>query len=118
MQRSFLIIAYAPILRRVFDIAIPDVASPRILIMASYQLTTSSSQSSKANEQARMYEAIQRHNRSRAQRNAPNAVFVNVIDSGGRLSRPNDLQTMWDACDYCFSRSSLDGLRAVLAHHL
>ena len=100
------------------DIAVPGVASPRILIMASYQLTTSSSQSSKANEQARMYEAVQRHNRSRAQRNAPNVVFVNVIDGGGWLSRPNDLQTMWDACDYCFSRASLDGLRAVLAHHL
>lgn len=100
------------------DIAIPGVAASRILIMASYQLTTSSSQSSKANEQARMYESVQRHNRSRAQRNSPNVVFVNVIDGGGWLSRPNDLQTMWDACDYCFSRSSLDGLRAVLAHHL
>lgn len=65
-----------------------------------------------------MYEAVQRHNRSRAQRNAPNAVFVNVIDGGGWLSRPNDLQTMWNACDYCFSRASLDGLRTVLAHHL
>ena len=100
------------------DIAVPGIASPQILIMASYQLTTSSSQSSKANEQARMYEAVQRHNRSRARRNAPNVVFVNVIDGGGWLARPNDLQTMWDACDYCFSRASLDGLRAVLARHL
>lgn len=100
------------------DIAIPDIVNPRILIMSSYQVTTGSSQSSKASEQAGMYEAVQRHNRSRAQRNAPNVVFVNVIDGGGWLSRPNDLQTMWDACDYCFSRASLDGLRAVLARHL
>ena len=58
MQRSFLIIAYTPIFGRAFDVAVPGVAAPRILIMASYQLTTSSSQSSKANEQVRMYEAV------------------------------------------------------------
>lgn len=40
------------------------------------------------------------------------------LDGGGGLSRPNDLQTMRDACDYCFSRSSLDGLRVILARHL
>lgn len=100
------------------DIAIPNTDEPQILIMSSYQLTTSSSQSSKANEQLRMYQDIERHNRSRSQRDSPNALFINVIDGGGWLSRSNELQTMWDGCDYCFSYSSLSGLREVLRYHL
>lgn len=100
------------------DIAIPSIDEPRILIMSSYQLTTSSSQSSKANEQLRMYEDIRGYNSSRRQRNEPNVLFINVIDGGGWLSRPNDLQTMWNECDYCFSYSSLNGLKEVLQYNL
>ena len=47
------------------DIAIPNTDEPQILIMSSYQLTTSSAQSSKANEQLRMYQDIGNHNRRR-----------------------------------------------------
>ncbi len=100
------------------DIAIPNSDEPQILIMSSYQLTTSSSQSSKANEQLRMYQDIRGYNSSRRQRSELNVLFINVIDGGGWLSRPNDLQTMWDGCDYCFSYSSLNGLREVLKYHL
>ncbi len=100
------------------DIAIPDIDTPRILIMSSYQLTTGSSQSSKANEQLRMYQDVQSYNSSRNQRNNPDVLFINVIDGGGWLARPNDLQTMWRGCDYCFSLSSLDGLRSILDYHL
>ena len=100
------------------DIAIPDTETPRILIMSSYQLTTGSSQGSKANEQLRMYQDVRNHNSSRNQRNNPDVLFINVIDGGGWLARPNDLQTMWHECDYCFSLSSLDGLRDVLQHYL
>ena len=100
------------------DIAVPNTDEPQILIMSSYQLTTSSSQSSKANEQLRMYQEIRGYNSSRRQRNEPNVLFINVIDGGGWLSRPNDLQTMWDGCDYCFSRATLDGLTEVLEHYL
>ena len=96
------------------DAAIPDTTNPRILIMSSYQLTTSSSQSSKANEQARMYEDVRRHNASRSRRGMANVQFVNVIDGGGWLERPKDLQTMWSECDYCFPHSRIDGLKAVL----
>ena len=96
------------------DIAIPDASNPRILIMSSYQLTTSSSQSSKANEQARMYEDVRRHNASRSRRGMADVRFVNVIDGGGWLERPKDLQTMWSECDYCFPHSRLAELKAVL----
>lgn len=96
------------------DIAIPSASNPRALIMSSYQLTTSSAQSSKANEQTRMYESVRRYNGSRARRNAPDVLFINVIDGGGWLERPNDLQTMWRECDYCFPHSRLDDLKQVL----
>lgn len=100
------------------DIAVPNVSEPQVLIMSSYQLTTSSSQSSKANEQLRMYQDVRSYNSSRGQRNMPDVLFVNVIDGGGWLARPNDLQTMWRECDYCFSLASLDGLRDVLRYYL
>ena len=98
------------------DIAIPDTSNPRILIMSSYQLTTSSSQSSKANEQTRMYEDVRRYNSSRGQRDKPDVLFVNVIDGGGWLKRPNDLQAMWRECDYCFPSSRLDEFKDVLSY--
>ena len=99
------------------DVAIPDTSSPLFLIMASYQMTTSSAQSSKANEQQRMYQEVRNHNSKRQQRDQPDVLFINVIDGGGWLARPNDLQIMWSACDYCFSRSNLDGVREVLQHY-
>lgn len=99
------------------DVAIPNTSEPQFLIMASYQMTTSSSQSSKANEQLRMYQEVRNHNSSRRQRDLPDVQFINVIEGGGWLARLNDLQIMWRECDYCFSRSSLDGMRKVLQHH-
>lgn len=100
------------------DLVIPDTQQPQALIMASYQLTTASMQSSKANEQARMYADVQRHNRSRAQLNSPDVLFINVVDGGGWLARPRDLQSMWAHCDYIFPLSRLDGLREVLTHFI
>ena len=100
------------------DVAVPSTTEPHILIMSSYQLTTSSSQSSKANEQLRMYQDVRSYNSSRSQRNKPDVIFVNVVDGGGWLARPNDLQTMWRECDYCFSSSSLGRLYDVLSYHL
>ena len=100
------------------DIAIPNTSEPQVLIMSSYQITTSSAQSSKANEQLRMYQDVRSYNSSRGQRNKPDVLFINVIDGGGWLARPNDLQTMWRECDYCFSLSSLDRLRNVLQNRL
>ena len=100
------------------DVAIPNTSEPQVLIMSSYQLTTSSAQSSKANEQLRMYQDVRNYNSSRGQRNNPDVLFINVIDGGGWLARPRDLQTMWRECDYCFTLSSLDGLRDVLNHYM
>lgn len=69
------------------DVAIPNTSNPQLLIMSSYNLTTSSSQSSRANEHTLMYEDILRHNR----RKNEDVQFWNVIDGGGWLSRRSDL---------------------------
>ncbi len=100
------------------DIAIPTLEAPRILIMSSYQLTTSSAQSSKANEQARMYQLVQTHNESRQQRDYPDTLFVNVVDGGGWLSRSRDLESLWRKCDYCFSYAGLDDFKTMLSYYL
>ena len=89
------------------DITIPNTSSPQVLIMSSYSLTTSSAQSSKANEQARMYQDIQIYNRRKAQRNKFKVLFINVIDGGGWISRANDLNRMWEECDHCFCYSNM-----------
>ena len=97
------------------DIAIPNTSSPQILIMSSYSLTTSSAQSSKANEQARMYQDIQTYNRRKIRTNKPPILFINVIDGGGWLERVNDLNRMWQECDYCFCYSNMQkGLKTIL----
>lgn len=100
------------------DLAVPNTQHPQALIMASYQLTTSSSQSSKANEQARMYALVKQHNGRRAQLNNPDVLFINIIDGGGWLARSKDLQSMWANCDYIFPLSRMDGLQDVLAHYI
>ena len=97
------------------DIAIPNTRDPSILIMSSYSLTTSSAQSSKANEQARMYQDIQTYNRRKRQRNKSKILFINVIDGGGWLARSSDLERMWEECDYCFCHSNMkEGLKYIL----
>lgn len=100
------------------DIVIPNIKDPQILIMSSYNLTTSSAQTGRANEQKQMYSLIQRHNGRRG-RPTKNVLFINIIDGGGWLSRPGDLNEMHYHCHYCFSFSDLkDGFLDVLTEHL
>lgn len=96
------------------DIAVPNLESPQILIMSSYNLTTSSSQTSRSNEQLRMYDRVRTANRHKVRKKRPPIFFINVIDGGGWLQRPNDLKKMWDECDYCFCYKNLHGLKEVL----
>ena len=98
------------------DVAIPNCQKPRVLVMSSYNLTTSSAQSNRANEQARMYGKIQEYNRSWHGKKPPIA-FVNVIDGGGWLSRQNDLRKIWVESDYCFALSQLPNLAEVINHY-
>ena len=100
------------------DVAIPNVSNPEILIMSSYALTTSSSQSSRANEQAAMYEKVQTYNRrSQKIKYGKPITFINVIDGGGWIERKNDLLKMWVDCDYCFCNFDIKEVGTVLKFH-
>ena len=96
------------------DLAIPNLADPRLLIMVSYSITTSNAQTQRASEQGRMYDRLQSWNRSRSQEGKPKCLLVNLIDGGGWISRRKDLKRIWRDCDYCFTYKTLDGLRKLL----
>lgn len=101
------------------DAVLPGLTLPRILIMASYQLTTASSQSQRAREQQTMYEHVGAYNNLRDNRNAPDVQLVNVVDGGGWLARPKDLAEMHRYCDYALAVSHLDDLLPlILRHHM
>ncbi len=97
------------------DIAIPDLDKPEMLIMCSYALTTSSSQTARANEQGAMYEKMIAYSRSRTSKNDKRpCVFINIVDGGGWLARSRDLRHLYDNCDYCFSYASLPKLKELM----
>ena len=100
------------------DVAIPNTRKSRILIMCTYSLTTSSSQSSRANEQALMYNNVQLHNRGQSKRGKLDTIFVNFVDGGGWLDRFNDLRKLHIDCDYCFSYSDMAEFNRVLEYFL
>lgn len=101
------------------DAVVPGLTLPRILIMASYQLTTASSQSQRAREQQTMYDHVGAYNNLRDNRNAPNVQLVNVVDGGGWLARSNDLAEMHRYCDYALAVGQLEQrLPAILRHHM
>lgn len=101
------------------DAVVPGLTLPRILIMASYQLTTASSQSQRAREQQTMYEHVGAYNNLRHNRNAPDVQLVNVVDGGGWLVRSKDLAEMHRYCDYALAVGQLDEhLPAILRYHM
>ncbi len=100
------------------DIVIPELILPRVLIMSTYNLTTSSGQSTRAREQQAMYERVRTYNLARGRRQEPNVQLVNVIDGGGWLARRNDLEEMYLHCDYALSFSQLDFLPDILRFHM
>ena len=100
------------------DVIIPNMDNPRILIMASYNLTTSSAQSGRAREQQAMYDYIRKHNSGRARADMPDIQLINVVDGGGWLARKNDLKVMHQHCDYALAAGQLDMLIPILNHHM
>lgn len=101
------------------DIAIPNRTEPKVLIMISYQVTTGSGQSTKANEQRQMYNMIQSLNRSRSQRYivesaVSDRMFVNVVDGGGWIARQRDLHQLWLNSDYFLTFNTLAKLESII----
>lgn len=96
------------------DHAIPSTLDPFVMIMTSYMETTSSNQTTRANEQSEMYGIIQRENRRYGTKRA----FVNFVDGAGWLARRSDLRKMHEGCDYMVNLKTLGQLEAIICKHV
>jgi hypothetical protein len=96
------------------DFAIPSLDDPWVIVMSSFQETTSSGQSTKARD---MLTAFERINRSNA-RYGENRVFVNFVDGGGWLARKRDLQRLVENCHYFINLYYLDMLEDIVKKHV
>lgn len=96
------------------DFAIPSLEDPWVIIMSSFQETTSSGQSTKARDMERAYDRIRHHNT----RNRENRAFVNFVDGGGWLARPVDFVRLWENCHYFINLVHLDKLKEIILSHV
>lgn len=97
------------------DYAIPSLEEPYVMVMVSYMETTSSNQTTRANEQQAMYQKIIGEN-VRYPNNQ--RVFVNVVDGAGWLARRSDLRKIYEGCHYCLNMQTLDQLEPIVLNHV
>jgi hypothetical protein len=97
------------------DHAIPSLEEPYVMVMVSYMETTSSNQTTRANEQQAMYQKIVGEN-VRYPNNQ--RVFVNVVDGAGWLARRSDLRKMYEGCHYCLNMQTLNQLETIVLNHV
>ncbi len=105
MQKEF------PLLNKNIDFLIPSVNAPIILIESSYNITTGSGQSKRADQLVEFYGTLMRHN---ANHRANKIIMLNYCDGFGWVGRQNDLHRIYDASDFVFNQRSINVLDEVL----
>ncbi len=96
------------------DFAIPSLNEPWIILMCSFQETTSSGQSTKTRDMLSAYERVHRSN----VRYNEKRIFINFVDGGGWLARKRDLERLVENCHYFLNLQTLPMLDAILLEHL
>ncbi len=96
------------------DFAVPSLDDPWVILMCSFQETTSSAQSTKARDMETAYDDIRRSN----SRNRENRAFVNFADGGGWLARRRDFQRLVENCHYFINLRHLDMLEPIVLAHV
>jgi hypothetical protein len=96
------------------DFAVPTLEDPWVIVMSSFQETTSSGQTTKARDMFSAYERVLRNN----SRYGEKRVFVNFVDGGGWLARKRDFQRLVKQCDYFINFNHLDMLEAIVLRHV
>lgn len=105
LQKEFLL------LNKNIDFLIPNVNAPIILIESSYNITTGSGQSKRADQLVEYYSALMRHNAN----HRPNRIMmINYCDGFGWVGRQNDLHRIYDASDFVFNQNNLNILDEIL----
>jgi hypothetical protein len=96
------------------DFAVPSTDDHWVIIMSSFQETTSSGQTTKAKDMLSAYERVCRLN----SRYGENRAFVNFADGGGWLARKRDLERLVEHCHYFINLQHLDMLEAIVLQHV
>ena len=104
-----------PLLGKEADCAIPSCADPFVIVMSSYYETTSSAQTTRANEHRQMFSKLREDNGRYPQRKP--RVLVNFLDGSGWIARRSDLYKMHHDCDYCLNMKTLNQLADIVRFH-
>jgi hypothetical protein len=96
------------------DFAIPSLEDPWVLVMSSFQETTSSGQTIKAKDMLSVYERVNRIN----SRHKEDRAFVNFVDGGGWLARKSDLERLVEQCHYFLNLHYLSMLESIILKHM
>jgi len=96
------------------DYAIPVIDDPWVIIMCSFQETTSSGQTTKTRDMLSAYVKVIENN----SRNRENRVFVNFIDGGGWLARKRDFERLVSQCHYFVNFQHIDMLESIILKHV
>jgi len=96
------------------DLAVPTPQDPWVIIMSSFQETTSSGQTNKIRDMHALYDRIRHFN----SRNRQDRAFVHFVDGGGWLARKADFERAVDQCDYFLNFAHLDMLEAIVLKHV
>lgn len=100
-----------PLLHKNIDFLIPKVGNPKILIESSYNVTTGSGQSKRADQLVEIYGVLMKYN---ANQRANKILMLNYCDGFGWVGRQNDLRRIYEASDFVFNQKNLDVLDEIL----
>jgi DpnII restriction endonuclease len=99
------------LLNKNIDFLIPSVNAPIILIESSYNITTGSGQSKRADQLVDFFSILMRYN---ANNRAKRIIMLNYCDGFGWVGRQNDLHRIYEASDFVFNQRTLNVLDEVL----
>ncbi|MEJ5202234.1 MAG: DpnII family type II restriction endonuclease [Anaerolineales bacterium] len=103
------------LLGKEIDHVLPSLDDPYVMVMVSYMETTSSAQTSRANEQQTLYQKIVGENVRYPDKER---IFVNVVDGAGWLARRSDLKKLHAGCHYCLNIKTLERLEAIVLRYI
>jgi hypothetical protein len=102
-----------PLFNKNIDFLIPNLNSPVILIESSYNITTGSGQSKRADQLVELYSILFRRNTNFKQK----IIMVNYCDGFGWVGRQTDLRRIYDASNYVINQQNLYLLDGILDEH-
>lgn len=102
-----------PLFNKNLDIIIPTVDKPQILIESSYNITTGSGQSKRADQLVELRGILSRRNVNFKDK----IILVNYCDGFGWVGRQNDLRRIYDVSDYVINQHHLHLLSDIILSH-